>query len=81
VLRSLRIIAETLWNLRRNNSPWQRATVAQNRLTIRSRNPEISSPIGVLSASFFSSKLAMPREAVRRDGDADLRQIFKTSHS
>ena len=64
-----------------NNSPWQRATVAQNRLTIRSRNPEISSPIGVLSASFFSPKLAMPREAARRDGDADLRQIFKTSHS
>ena len=53
VLRSLRIIAETLWNLRRNTSPWQRATVAQNRLTLRSRNPEISSPIEVLWHRYF----------------------------
>ena len=81
VLRSLRIVAETLWNLRRNTSPWQRATVAQNRLTIRGRNPEISTPIGVLCCIVFSSKLAMPREAVRRDGDEDLRQTFKTSQS
>ena len=53
MLRSLRIVAETLWNLRRNTSPWQRATVAQDRLTIRSRNPEISTSAWARSATIF----------------------------
>ena len=66
----------------RRDSPWQPATVAQVRVSIPSRNPEILTPIGAPPAIVFDeflSQMAMPRGAVRRDKDGDLRQIFKAS--
>ena len=66
----------------RRDSPWQPATVAQVRVSIPSRNPEILTPIGAPPAIVFVeflSQMAMPRGAVRHDKDGDLRQTFKAS--